>query len=157
MLDLELPDLGHPVFKPAFTPSTMLGLGIFGGNYFAHAEQTDFRKLDSMTLFLAKRNGLVFDPRLNHYGVKAGLSFEEWDDRGWIFGEDPLGWFHWYCRYFNNRRHARDTHQINRWVKYKQRWGDRAASQLATKGKVSPVIMQGLLQWSIDPLLRDRS
>ena len=32
------------------------------------------------------------------------LTRKEWIDKGWIFKEDPLGWFQWYCRYSNGRR-----------------------------------------------------
>lgn len=146
----------RPEFQPAYTPAQMLELGVFGGYYFAEADRNGFKKLDPETLRLAKLNVGPLDPRRNCFGVKAGLDYADWHARGWIFDEDPLGWFHWYCRFYNGRRHIRDTHQINRWLKYKQRWGDRAASQLATRGEISSVIMQGLLQWSIDPLMRKR-
>lgn len=140
-------------FEPAYTPVQMLKLGVFGGNYFAEADSDDYRDMKSSIVRLARENTAPFLKINNCFGVSAGLSYDEWNTRGWIFDEDPLGWFHWYCRYYSGRRHFRDTHQIRRWQKYRDRWTDRAQSQLRSSGKISPVIMQGLLQWSIDPYL----
>jgi len=138
-------------FRPAFTPSRMIKLGVFGGAYFDKARPCDFDDLSVLTTKLAHYQRGVFDPRKNCFHAKAGLTYQDWHERGWIFDEDPLGWFHWYCRFYNGRRHPRDRHQISRHQKYNQRWGDRARNQLDRSGKISPVIMQGLLQWSCDP------
>lgn len=145
----QYPQADSIVFTPAYTPARMLELGVFGGNYFAEATSDDFKKLGDAKK-LAKCNVKPFEPFNNCFGVKAGLSYDEWMANGWIFDEDPLGWFHWYCRYSAGRRHPRDAHQIGRWLKYRTRWTDRASTQ-RLKGRVSAVIMQGLLQWSIDP------
>lgn len=138
-------------FKPAFTPSRMLKLGVFGGAYFDKARPCDFDDMTVLTTKLARQQRGPFDPRANCFNVKAGLSYADWDERGWIFPEDPLGWFHWYCRFYNGRRHPRDRHQIRRHEKYRERWSFRARNQLHKSGRISPVIMQGLLQWSCDP------
>lgn len=153
LVPMRVKQFPHREFEPAYSPSRMLKLGIFGGNYFAEADDDDFAGMTPGTVKLARLNAAPFAPRNNCFGVRAGLSYEEWDKRGWIFDEDPLGWFHWYCRYYAGRRHPRDAHQISRWVKYRERWCDRAQSQLKSSGKISPVIMQGLLQWSIDPYM----
>ena len=42
----------------------------------------------------------TFDVKLNRFNVVSGLSREHWIEKGWIFKEDPLGWFQWYCRYY---------------------------------------------------------
>lgn len=139
-------------FQPAYTPWRMMKLGVFGGNYFAPGAKSYFRGMSAMTERYARRNCEPFRPINNCFGVAAGLSYQEWYDRGWMHEDDPLGWFHWYCRYFNGRRHPDDARQIDRWFRYKQRWGDRLASQFAA-GRPSAVVMQGLLQWSIDPFL----
>ena len=131
-------------FTPNYTPSRMLKLGVFGGSYFRDATKADFLGMSILTTGLARVNVGSLSPSRNLYRVKAGLPYKDWMDNGWIFDEDPLGWFHWYCRYSHGRQHERDGHQINRWLKYRQRWGDRY------RDKPSAVIKQGLLQWAIN-------
>lgn len=138
-------------FAPHLTPSQMLARGVFGGAYFHKATDEDFEGL-GMTEPLARTQTDPYDKRRNDYGVKAGESFENWMANGWIFPEDPLGWFHWYCRYHAGRRHERDAHQIRRWFKYGERWGMFARRQLIQQGDASLVVKQGLLQWSYDPM-----
>lgn len=142
----------HALFQPDYTPWRMMQLGVFGGNYFAPGSKSYFRQMSAMTERYARQQVRPFDPAHNFFGVRAGLSYQEWYDRGWMHEDDPLGWFHWYCRYFSGRRHPDDNRQIQRWVKYKQRWSDRLSGQFLA-GRPSKVIMQGLLQWSIDPYL----
>lgn len=140
-------------FKPSFTPAEMLRLGVFGGNYFGNASETDFEGLDEETLALAKRNAYGADRwHVSAFHVKAGMDYAWWKKKGLIFDEDPLGWFHWYCRYFAGRRHPRDLHQIGRWQNFK-RWLTNGQNQFAKSGSVSPVVMQSLLHWSYDPRL----
>ncbi len=53
---------------------------------------------------------------MNRFKIAAGLSRKEWMDKGWIFKEDPLGWFQWYCRFKMGRRITHiDRIQIKRW------------------------------------------
>jgi len=141
-------------FSPDYTPIRMMRLGVFGGNYFANADNDDFLGLLPGIISRAKRNRQDFSNLNNCFGTNAGLDYNEWMKRGWIADIDPLGWFHWYCRYYSGRRCYDDKRQISRYNKYRQRWGDRAHSQLKQRGKISPTIMQGLLQWSIDPFVR---
>lgn len=146
-------------FAPHLTPVEMLKRGVFGGNYFADATHPeDFLGLTPDVRYHAQLNRKPFDKRANDYGVRAGETYEAWLANGWIFPEDPLGWFHWYCRYHAGRRHPRDAHQIRRWQRYGERWGRFARTQLITKGDASPVVKQGLLQWAYDPMrvLHDR-
>jgi hypothetical protein len=133
------------------SPIAMLRRGIFGGSYFEMATDGDFEMMKPGIRRLAIKQCTPFDVSKNYYGVASGLHYTEWVARGWIFPEDPLGWFHWYCRWYSGRRHARDNHQLNRQRKYGERWGLRARNQYARTGKVSPVILQGLLQWGFDP------
>lgn len=144
-------------FTPHFTPTQMLKLGVFGGAYFAAAEPADFEGLSSEVRELALNNVGPFNKKANAFGAKAGQTFEQWQKAGWLFEEDPLGWFQWYCRYNAGRRHERDAHQISRWTAYGERWGHMARWQLRSKGEVSAVVRQGLLQWaySADRLLAE--
>lgn len=137
-------------FKPHLNPREMLELGVFGGSYFHDATDEDLLGLGSATR-LAHLNRDPFDKLKNQYEVKAGEDFAAWTKNGWIFPEDPLGWFHWYCRYSSGRRHERDEHQMRRWINYK-RWARVARTQQHTKGFVSSVVKQGLIQWAYSPM-----
>lgn len=136
-------------FKAHLEPEEMLRRGIFGGNYFEGATEEDLSSMRSSIVELALQNQARYDKRKNECGVKAGQSYEIWMRNGWIFDEDPLGWFHWYCRYSSGRRHARDAHQIARYHNYVTRWGSVARNQQQS-GSISAVVKQGLLQWGID-------
>lgn len=142
-----------PNFKPAFTPSEMLYFGVFGLNYFAQAAAKPeyFEGLDDATLVQAKMQASGRNQwSKNFFGVKAGMSYEAWIEMGLIYPEDPLGWFHWYCRFFNGRRHPRDRIQIQRYDNF-VRWVVTGRGQFRDKGQVSPVICQSLLQWAWNP------
>ncbi|MEI8096653.1 MAG: hypothetical protein WCG73_00950 [Candidatus Moraniibacteriota bacterium] len=102
----------HLDFKPDLTPKEMLSLGIFGGKYmtdcvgefpkdwFRHAELSPLKK----------------NPKLNCFGVNASQSLGIWQEKGWIYKDDPRGWFQWYCRYYMGRRLPQeDMRQIRRW------------------------------------------
>lgn len=134
-------------FKPELTPEKMLQHGVFGRSYFEKATDEDFLLIRPSIVELAMQNRGQYSTAKNLYKVKAGLDYDKWMQNGWIFDEDPLGWFHWYCRYASGRRHVRDQHQITRYKNYIKRWGSNASRQLREKGYASPVICQGLLQW----------
>lgn len=139
-------------FAPQISPEDMLASGVFGGNYFANATDADFEGMRPSIVLLAALNQRPFDKTNNRYEARAGESYDAWKANGWIFDEDPLGWFHWYCRYDSGRRHPRDAHQINRWLNYGKRWGRFGRTQVYTKGDASSVVKQGLLQWAYEPM-----
>jgi hypothetical protein len=136
-------------FKIELEPEQMLSHGVFGYSYFEMASEEDFLLIRPSIVELAMQNRGKYDKTKNLYRVKAGLDYDKWMQNGWIYDEDPLGWFHWYCRYSSGRRHARDQHQITRYENYRKRWGSNASRQQREKGNASPVIKQGLLQWGV--------
>jgi hypothetical protein len=101
-----------PKFKPELTPKEMLGLGVFGGKY-----MTDCRKEFPKSWFVdAKLSPEGRDKALNFFGVDASQPLSEWRRKGWIYKDDPRGWFQWYCRYYMGRRIAgEDERQVKRW------------------------------------------
>ena len=101
----------HPEFKPELTPKQMLELGVFGGKY-----MTDCNKEFPSDWFKeAKLCHEFHDPKLNYFGVNASRPLRYWKEKGWIYHEDPRGWFQWYCRYYMGRRCPDDERQIKRW------------------------------------------
>ena len=75
----------YEIFKPELTPKEMLELGVFGGAYFG-----DKIKEFPKSWFKKAKLSEKFDIKINRFRVKAGLSRKEWQDKGWIFKEDPL-------------------------------------------------------------------
>jgi hypothetical protein len=100
-----------PGFRPQLTPKRMLELGVFGGKYL-----TDCRKEFPASWFRkARLSPAGHDPKLNCFGVRASQPLAVWRKKGWIYREDPRGWFQWYCRYYMGRRCPDDARQIKRW------------------------------------------
>jgi hypothetical protein len=101
----------HADFRPQLTPKEMLELGVFGGKY-----MTDCPAEFPLDWFEnAKLCQERHDPKLNFFGVNASQPLSMWRAKGWIYHEDPRGWFQWYCRYFMGRRCPDDERQIKRW------------------------------------------
>jgi len=99
-------------FTPDLTPKQMLALGIFGGVYMRDCRD-EFPEdwFTDAKLALGGR-----DPKLNYFEINASQSLQEWQRKGWIYEEDPRGWFQWYCRYYMGRRiEDEDIRQIKRW------------------------------------------
>jgi len=100
-----------PDFRPELTPKQMLELGVFGGKY-----MTDCRKEFPAAWFrMARLSPERHDPALNCFGISASQPLKVWRKKGWIYWEDPRGWFQWYCRYYMGRRCPDDARQIKRW------------------------------------------
>ena len=98
-------------FEPELTPPEMLELGVFGGKY-----MTDCRAEFPASWFRkAKLSPEGHNPKLNFFGVNASQSLKEWRRKGWIYPDDPRGWFQWYCRYYMGRRSLDDNRQVRRW------------------------------------------
>jgi hypothetical protein len=101
----------HPGFRPELTPKEMLALGVFGGKYMTDCTA----EFPSGWFNHAKLCPERHDPDLNYFGVNASQPLSVWRGKGWIYSEDPRGWFQWYCRYYMGRRCPDDERQICRW------------------------------------------
>ena len=140
----------YKIFKPQLTPKKMLALGVFGGAYF-RGKIKEYPKSWFKNAKLSKK----FDVNQNRFKVKSGLSKKEWIKKGWIFKEDPLGWFQWYCRFVNGRRIPRiDRIQIKRWKAF----GDRHIPAIKKNCDPGDVFCrrkqrQAILQWAYSPFI----
>ena len=98
-------------FRPQLTPQEMLELGVFGGHYF-QGEHDEFPAEWFKNAHLSE----VHDPMQNFFQIDASQPLKVWQDKGWIYKDDPRGWFQWYCRYYMGRRiPGEDDRQIKRW------------------------------------------
>ena len=137
-------------FKPQLTPKRMLELGVFGGAYFADGSIKEFPK----SWFSKAKLSKTFDVNLNRFKIESGLSRKEWILKGWIFKEDPLGWFQWYCRFYNGRRIAHiDEIQIKRWKNFRRHV--TAIEKNCEKGDLGcrRRQRQAILQWAYNPFI----
>jgi len=106
----------HANFFPELTPKEMLELGVFGGKY-----MTDCTGEFPKDWFVhAKLCHERHDPMLNFFEINASQPLSIWRMKGWIYEEDPRGWFQWYCRYYMGRRCPDDERQIKRWAAFRR-------------------------------------
>lgn len=98
-------------FKPELTPCQMLEMGIFGGKY-----MNDCLDEFPQDWFKKAKLSKSKDININFFKIDASMPLSHWKNKGWIFKDDPRGWFQWYCRYFYGRRIIKeDIRQIKRW------------------------------------------
>ena len=125
----------------------MLELGVFGGSYFG-LRIKEYPK----SWFKNAKTSAKFKVNLNRFRVKSGMSKKQWLEKGWIFKEDPLGWFQWYCRFSIGRRIPHiDEIQIKRWKNFRRH-------VIAIKKNCKSADMncrrrqrQAILQWAYNP------
>ncbi len=104
-----------PSFTPDLTPKEMLELGVFGGVYMRDCVK-EFPKSWFARAKFQKKGSYKHDPALNYFGMNASQPLSVWRAKGWIYKDDPRGWFQWYCRYYLGRRLPKeDARQIRRW------------------------------------------
>ena len=142
-------DYLYKIFKPDLSPKKMLELGVFGGSYFG-----DKIKEYPKTWFTKAKISKNFDIKQNYFKVKAGLSREHWIEKGWIFKEDPLGWFQWYCRFTKGRRIPHiDGVQIKRWKNFTRHV--KAIKNNCESGDIHcrRRQRQAVLQWAYNPFI----
>lgn len=143
-------DFNQLGFAPNFTPQEMLKIGVFEGKYLNDCQDEFPSEWFSNS---KERRSDTPNPDLNHFGVKSRLSLKEWQERKWLVGDDPRGWFQWYCRYYLGRRTEYDKKQINRWKSYKRHLGQVKAHCDRSDRNCRPRQRQGLLQWAYDSLI----
>ncbi len=136
----------HPDFRPELTPQEMLALGVFGGKYMTDctaefpAEWFDDARLCSQR----------HDPALNFFGVNASQPLSVWRAKGWIYHDDPRGWFQWYCRYNLGRRCEDDARQIRRWRAVRRHIAQLKKHCRKGDHRCRPRQRQALLHWAYD-------
>lgn len=136
-----------PEFKPELTPKQMLKMGVFGGKY-----MTDCGKEFPADWYKnAKLCSEEHDPKLNYFRINASKPLSYWLKKGWIYHQDPRGWFQWYCRYYMGRRlSVEDDRQIRRWKAMTRHIAQ--VKKNCRKGDVNcrPKQRQALLHWAYD-------
>ena len=139
----------YKIFRPQLTPKEMLELGVFGGSYFG-LKIKEYPK----SWFKKAKISKSFDVNLNRFKIKSGLSREEWNKKGWIFKEDPLGWFQWYCRFSVGRRISRiDEIQIKRWKNFNRHVMAIKKNCEQNDLNCRKRQRQAILQWAYDPFI----
>jgi len=139
-----------PTFKPQLTPKQMLALGVFGGVYMRDCTKEFPRDWFTRAKF-ADKNTYRPDKTINYFQVNASQPLSVWQQKGWIYHEDPRGWFQWYCRYYMGRRiPTEDARQIKRW-----RMMRRHVAQIANHCRPGDIFCrskqrQALLHWAYD-------
>lgn len=136
-----------PDFDPDLSPKQMLELGVFGGKY-----MTDCKKEFPAEWFVkAKLCSERHDPKLNYFGVNASQPLSVWKNKGWIYKEDPRGWFQWYCRYYMGRRiRGEDERQIKRWRAIKRHISQIKKNCLPGDLNCRRKQRQAILHWAYD-------
>jgi hypothetical protein len=137
----------HPDFEPELTPAQMLRMGIFGGKYMTDCQE-EFPKewFTRAKLSPEKKN-----PMLNFFQIDASQPLSEWRRKGWIYPDDPRGWFQWYCRYYMGRRMPdEDLRQIKRWRAIRRHIGQIKAHCRPGDLSCRPAQRQALLHWAYD-------
>jgi hypothetical protein len=136
-----------PEFTPDLTPKEMLSMGVFGGKY-----MTDCRKEFPEDWFeKAKLNPNFHQASLNYFKVNASKPLWYWREKGWIYEDDPRGWFQWYCRYYMGRRLPKeDDRQIRRWKAMKRHVAQVKKHCQSGDLDCRRVQRQALLHWAYD-------
>jgi hypothetical protein len=140
----------HEQFNPELTPKQMLDLGVFGGKYMTDCTN----EFPSEWFYNAKLSRLKKDINLNFYKVDASSPLSIWLNKGWIYQEDPRGWFQWYCRYYMGRRiEQEDSRQIKRWKAIKRHLGAVKKNCNEKDLDCRKKQRQALLHWAYDSRL----
>ena len=139
-----------PEFKPELSPKEMLAFGVFGGVYMRDCEKEFPKDWFEKAKFAPKEtNGHIAE--INYFKVNASQPLSVWQKKGWIFEEDPRGWFQWYCRYYMGRRiFDIDQKQIKRWKAIRRHIGQIHKNCRPLDLFCRPRQRQSLLHWAYD-------
>lgn len=141
-----------PGFLPDLTPAQMLRLGIFGGAYFDGVDgfiPSDLPKSWFKGVKLSP-SGKKED-QYNYFGVNASQPLKVWQKNGWIYRDDPHGWFQWYCRYYLGRRlPGEDQRQIKRWRAIARHIAQLKKHCPRGQKTCRPKQRQAILHWAYD-------
>jgi hypothetical protein len=136
-----------PSFRPELTPKQMLRLGVFCGKYINDSRKEFPQEwFDGAKVATAGR-----DCSLNFFAVDASQPLSFWREKGWIYPDDPRGWFQWYCRYYMGRRiPEEDRRQFRRWKAMRRHV--RQIERHCEPGDLvcRPRQRQALLHWAYD-------
>jgi len=136
-----------PDFKPELSPKQMLELGVFSGVYMRDCTAEFPADWFNKAKFASDKK----DHSLNYFGVEASLPLSEWRKKGWIYKDDPRGWFQWYCRYYLGRRlDTEDRRQIKRWKAIKRHIMAIKKNCRAGDDSCRPKQRQAVLHWAYD-------
>ena len=136
-------------FQPQLTPKEMLELGVFGGKY-----MNDCYDEFPVSWFENAKISINKNIQLNYFKVQASLPLSHWREKGWIYNDDPRGWFQWYCRYFMGRRILdEDIRQIKRWKAIKRHLGAVIKNCKSLDLECRKKQRQALLHWAYDSRL----
>ena len=154
-------------FYPLLSPREVIERGAFGGCYFGMFIE-EYTNYDYNSLFDYHFDGLdtslyegeTYKPRLNKFKVRSGMDYNYWKEMKWMHEDDPYGWFEWYCKYTQGRRHEDDDRQIRRWQDFcgvNGRWRKRIYKRMIETGNwnASPRIQQSLLHWGYEVNMPD--
>jgi hypothetical protein len=136
----------HPDFRPELTPRQMLTIGVFGGKYMTDCVKEFPGDWFEKARLCHERH----DPALNCFGVNASQPLSVWRKKGWIYHEDPRGWFQWYCRYYMGRRCPDDERQIRRWKAITRHIAQIRSNCLRGDLRCRTRQRQALLHWAYD-------
>src|SRR5207244_12648903 len=90
------------------------------------------------------------DCSVNCFGGDASQPLSEWRRKGWIYPDDPRGWFQWYCRYYMGRRSLDDERQIKRWRAVRRHVAQLKQNCPRRALDCRPRQRQALLHWAYD-------
>ncbi len=138
-----------PAFTPDLTPRQMLEMGVFGGKYMTDCTDEFPKTWFARARLCPERH----DPAMNFFGVNASQPLSVWREKGWLYHDDPRGWFQWYCRYYRGRRCPDDARQIKRWKAMARHIAQIKKHCRPGDIRCRPKQRQALLNWAFDSRL----